>query len=96
MIDAPEAKAGLGKLVEAFESGGLLFLRNGSDAYRFVATESASAVKDTFAVATLPGQTGPGMIERRSAREEIGRLCPIGRRSAVLVCGRERGVGRWC
>jgi multiple sugar transport system substrate-binding protein len=44
----------------AFESGKLLFLRNWPYVYNLAATDGASAVKDTFAVAPLPGKSGPG------------------------------------
>ncbi|MCU1572020.1 MAG: transporter substrate-binding protein [Micrococcaceae bacterium] len=44
----------------AFESGKLLFLRNWPYVYNLAATDGASAVKDTFGVAPLPGKDGPG------------------------------------
>ncbi len=44
----------------AFESGQLLFLRNWPYIYSLLKTDGASAVKDTFAIAPLPGKDGPG------------------------------------
>jgi len=45
---------------QAFEDGKLLFLRNWPYAYNLAKTDGASKVKDTFAVAPLPGISGPG------------------------------------
>jgi multiple sugar transport system substrate-binding protein len=45
---------------QAFQSGKLLFLRNWPYAYSLIGGEGSSAVKDTFAVAALPGKDGPG------------------------------------
>ena len=44
----------------AFESGKLLFLRNWPYVYNLAKTDGSSVVKDKFAVAPLPGVTGPG------------------------------------
>jgi len=44
----------------AFQSGKLLFLRNWPYVYNLAKTEGSSVVKDKFAVAPLPGKTGPG------------------------------------
>jgi multiple sugar transport system substrate-binding protein len=45
---------------QAFESGKLLFLRNWPYVYNLAATEGSSKVKGKFAVAPLPGESGPG------------------------------------
>jgi trehalose/maltose transport system substrate-binding protein len=45
---------------QAFESGKLLFLRNWPYVYNLAATEGSSKVKGKFAVAPLPGNSGPG------------------------------------
>ncbi len=44
----------------AFESGKLLFLRNWPYVYNLAKTDGSSVVKDTFAVAPLPGVNGTG------------------------------------
>jgi multiple sugar transport system substrate-binding protein len=44
----------------AFESGKLLFLRNWPYVYSLATTDGDSKVKGKFAVAPLPGETGPG------------------------------------
>jgi multiple sugar transport system substrate-binding protein len=44
----------------AFESGKLLFLRNWPYVYGLAQTDGDSKVKGKFAVAPLPGQSGPG------------------------------------
>jgi multiple sugar transport system substrate-binding protein len=44
----------------AFESGKLLFLRNWPYVYSLAKTDGSSVVKDTFAVAPLPGLDGVG------------------------------------
>jgi multiple sugar transport system substrate-binding protein len=44
----------------AFEAGKLLFLRNWPYVYNLAKTDGSSVVKDKFAVAPLPGVTGPG------------------------------------
>ena len=45
---------------QAFEDGKLLFHRNWPYVYNLAKTDGASKVKDTFAVAPLPGKDGPG------------------------------------
>jgi multiple sugar transport system substrate-binding protein len=45
---------------QAFEAGKLLFLRNWPYVYSLAKTDGSSKVKDTFAVAPLPGVSGPG------------------------------------
>lgn len=45
---------------QAFESGKLLFLRNWPYVYNLAKTEGSSKVKNTFAMAPLPGVNGPG------------------------------------
>jgi multiple sugar transport system substrate-binding protein len=45
---------------QAFEDGKLLFLRNWPYVYNLAKTDGASKVKDTFGMAPLPGQSGPG------------------------------------
>ncbi|HEY0258565.1 MAG TPA: ABC transporter substrate-binding protein [Lacisediminihabitans sp.] len=45
---------------QAFEAGKLLFLRNWPYVYSLAKTDGSSTVKDTFAVAPLPGDDGPG------------------------------------
>jgi len=45
---------------QAFETGKLLFLRNWPYVYSLFGTDGASKVKGKFAVAPLPGVTGPG------------------------------------
>jgi multiple sugar transport system substrate-binding protein len=45
---------------QAFEAGKLLFLRNWPYVYSLAKTDGSSVVKDTFAVAPLPGIDGPG------------------------------------
>jgi len=45
---------------QAFEAGKLLFLRNWPYVYNLAKTDGSSTVKNTFAVAPLPGLTGPG------------------------------------
>ena len=45
---------------QAFEAGKLLFLRNWPYVYNLAKTDGSSTVKDTFAVAPLPGLTGTG------------------------------------
>ncbi|WP_120520986.1 ABC transporter substrate-binding protein [Arthrobacter celericrescens] len=44
----------------AFEEGKLLFHRNWPYVYNLAKTDGASKVKETFAVAPLPGKDGPG------------------------------------
>jgi multiple sugar transport system substrate-binding protein len=44
----------------AFQSGKLLFLRNWPYVYNLASTDASSQVKGKFAVAPLPGLTGPG------------------------------------
>ena len=44
----------------AFQSGKLLFLRNWPYVYNLAKTDASSKVKDKFAVAPLPGVSGPG------------------------------------
>lgn len=44
----------------AFESGKLMFLRNWPYVYSLAKTDGSSVVKDTFAVAPLPGLSGTG------------------------------------
>ena len=44
----------------AFESGKLMFLRNWPYVYGLAKTDGSSVIKDTFAVAPLPGATGTG------------------------------------
>jgi multiple sugar transport system substrate-binding protein len=44
----------------AFESGKLLFLRNWPYVYSLATTDGDSKVKGKFAVAPLPGESGPG------------------------------------
>jgi multiple sugar transport system substrate-binding protein len=45
---------------QAFESGKLLFLRNWPYVYNLASTDASSKVKGKFAVAPLPGVSGPG------------------------------------
>jgi multiple sugar transport system substrate-binding protein len=45
---------------QSFEAGQLLFLRNWPYVYNLAKTDGSSVVKDTFAVAPLPGKDGPG------------------------------------
>ena len=45
---------------QSFEAGKLLFLRNWPYVYNLALTDGSSVVKDKFAVAPLPGLTGPG------------------------------------
>jgi len=45
---------------QAFEAGKLLFLRNWPYVYNLAKTDASSTVKDTFGMAALPGETGPG------------------------------------
>ncbi|GAA4174125.1 ABC transporter substrate-binding protein [Gryllotalpicola koreensis] len=45
---------------QAFEAGKLLFLRNWPYVYSLAKTDGSSTVKNTFAVAPLPGIDGPG------------------------------------
>jgi multiple sugar transport system substrate-binding protein len=45
---------------QAFEDGKLLFLRNWPYVYNLAKTDGASTVKDTFGMAALPGESGPG------------------------------------
>jgi multiple sugar transport system substrate-binding protein len=45
---------------QAFEAGKLLFHRNWPYIYNLAKTDGSSVVKDKFAVAPLPGVTGPG------------------------------------
>ena len=45
---------------QAFEAGKLLFLRNWPYVYGLAKTDASSKVKDKFAVAPLPGVSGPG------------------------------------
>lgn len=45
---------------QAFEAGKLLFLRNWPYIYNLAKTDGSSTVKDTFGVAPLPGESGPG------------------------------------
>jgi len=45
---------------QAFESGKLMFLRNWPYVYSLAKTDGSSVVKDSFAVAPLPGVDGPG------------------------------------
>jgi len=45
---------------QSFESGKLLFLRNWPYVYSLATTDGSSVVKDKFAVAPLPGLSGPG------------------------------------
>ena len=44
----------------AFEAGKLMFMRNWPYCYTLAKTEGSSKVKNTFAVAPLPGLNGPG------------------------------------
>ena len=44
----------------AFEAGKLLFLRNWPYVYGLAKTDGSSTVKDTFGIAPLPGENGPG------------------------------------
>jgi len=44
----------------AFENGNLLFLRNWPYVYNLAKTDGSSKVKTTFAMAALPGISGPG------------------------------------
>jgi multiple sugar transport system substrate-binding protein len=44
----------------SFEAGKLLFLRNWPYVYSLATTDKSSKVKDKFAVAPLPGESGPG------------------------------------
>ena len=44
----------------AFENGKLMFLRNWPYVYNLAKTDGSSKVKETFAMAPLPGVTGPG------------------------------------
>jgi len=46
---------------QAFEAGKLLFLRNWPYVYNLAKTEGSSKVKNTFAMAPLPGLNGPGV-----------------------------------
>ncbi len=45
---------------QAFEAGKLLFLRNWPYVYNLAKSDGSSVVKDKFAVAPLPGVSGPG------------------------------------
>jgi multiple sugar transport system substrate-binding protein len=45
---------------QAFEAGKLLFLRNWPYVYGLAKTDGSSKVKDTFGIAPLPGENGPG------------------------------------
>ena len=45
---------------QAFEAGKLLFLRNWPYVYGLAKTDGSSTVKDTFGIAPLPGENGPG------------------------------------
>jgi len=45
---------------QAFEGGKLLFLRNWPYVYSLATTDGSSKVKGKFAVAPLPGESGPG------------------------------------
>jgi multiple sugar transport system substrate-binding protein len=45
---------------QSFEAGKLLFLRNWPYVYSLASTDGSSVVKDKFAVAPLPGLSGPG------------------------------------
>jgi multiple sugar transport system substrate-binding protein len=45
---------------QSFEAGKLLFLRNWPYVYGLAKTDGSSTVKDTFAIAPLPGDSGPG------------------------------------
>ena len=45
---------------QAFEAGKLLFLRNWPYVYSLAKTDGSSTVKDTFGIAPLPGDGGPG------------------------------------
>ena len=44
----------------SFQAGKLLFLRNWPYVYSLATTDKSSKVKDKFAVAPLPGESGPG------------------------------------
>jgi multiple sugar transport system substrate-binding protein len=44
----------------AFEAGKLMFLRNWPYVYGLAKTDSSSKVKDSFGIAPLPGDNGPG------------------------------------
>ena len=44
----------------SFEAGKLLFLRNWPYVYSLATTDKSSKVKDKFAIAPLPGDSGPG------------------------------------
>jgi multiple sugar transport system substrate-binding protein len=46
---------------QAFEAGKLLFLRNWPYVYSLAKTDGSSTVKDTFGIAPLPGDGGPGV-----------------------------------
>jgi multiple sugar transport system substrate-binding protein len=45
---------------QSFEAGKLLFLRNWPYVYSLAKTDGSSVVKDTFGIAPLPGDNGPG------------------------------------
>lgn len=45
---------------QAFEAGKLMFLRNWPYVYSLAKTDGSSTVKDTFGIAPLPGDGGPG------------------------------------
>jgi multiple sugar transport system substrate-binding protein len=45
---------------QAFEAGKLLFMRNWPYCYSLAKTDGSSKVKNTFGIAPLPGDTGPG------------------------------------
>jgi multiple sugar transport system substrate-binding protein len=45
---------------QAFEAGKLLFLRNWPYVFNLAKTDGSSTVKDTFGIAPLPGDGGPG------------------------------------
>ncbi|WP_207786193.1 ABC transporter substrate-binding protein [Micromonospora globispora] len=57
---------------QAFESGKLLFLRNWPYVYNLAKTDGSSVVKDKFAVAPLPGVSGPGASSLGGHSEGIG------------------------
>ncbi|MDQ6933684.1 MAG: ABC transporter substrate-binding protein [Actinomycetota bacterium] len=60
---------------QAFESGQLLFMRNWPYVYTLAKTEGSSKVKNTFAVAPLPGMSGkPGASSLGGHSEAISKF----------------------
>ncbi|NYE96146.1 multiple sugar transport system substrate-binding protein [Psychromicrobium silvestre] len=45
---------------QSFEDGKLLFMRNWPYVYNLAKTDATSKVKDTFGIAPIPGESGPG------------------------------------